>query len=679
MSKTYFCACLYLLIAFSVSVNANNPKNGSALTLNDLSSIREVKTSVISPDGNFVAFTTNVSASAYSGTNYTHLREIYLADKKGRLTPFVAASPLGYLSWSSDSKTIWFLSKQDKDQTISLYRISVGGGEAQKVFNFKTDIGGYHIARDNKNLLFWALPAKSERQMRLNELGFDAEIFEEAPENQFLYRVDIDSDEATVEIVISDKHIISAQWNNDSDSILVQHALTSLTDNVVMNKTLSLYSDKGALLNSFVHSGKMGNARFSPDGKQIALIGSQDSNDPEKGRLYLGSVSSPKLTNILTDFDGHVEDIVWLSNKSIGFIAQRGLETFLASKKVPKPSNSYRVLLKNAGIFTALSADKSGKNIVLNTHNQQHPTELYWYKRSGTRRFTNSNLWLKNKKLAAQQQVEFTARDGTKIQGIMIPPTQKTDGKAPLIIFVHGGPESHFSDGWLNYYSHPVNDAANKGFYSFLPNYRGSTGRGVAYSKLGQQDYAGAEFNDLLDAKNWATKNYPIDPDLVGITGASYGGYAAAWAATKFSQEFAASVSSMGIANQISKFGTTDIATEMIQLHALINPWQDWQWYLERSPIKHVGNAQTPILLMHGQLDLRVPYSQSVELYRHLKVRSDTPVRLVLFPTEGHGFVNATSRLEYSERLMRWMSHFLIEQHQNLPDIDLPHTELVPN
>lgn len=640
--------------------------------------LREVKTSVISPDGNHVVFTTSLSASAYSGTSTTHLREIYLADKKGQLTPFVAASPLGHLSWSSDSKHFWFLSKQQNDQTISLYRMSISGGEAQKVYSHITDISGYHLAKDNRSLLFWAFPPKTEQQKRLNELGFDAEVFEEAAENQYLYKVDIDNNQAIVETIISNQHIISAQWSNRSEVILVQHAPTSLTDDVVMNKTLTLISDKGDTLHSFAHTGKMGKALFSPNGKYIALIGSKDSGDPEKGSLFLSTTSSPKLVEILTDFDGHVEDIAWLSNKSIGFVAQRGLETFFASKKLGKPNDSYRILLKNAGIFTALSADKSGKSTVLNTHNQQHPSELYWYKRSGTRRFTNSNLWLKNKKLADQERVEFTARDDTKIQGIMIPPTKKFDGKAPLIIFVHGGPESHFADGWLNYYSHPVNDAASKGFYSFLPNYRGSTGRGVAYSKLGQQDYAGAEFNDLIDAKSWAVLNYNIDPDRVGITGTSYGGYAAAWAATKLSKEFAASVSSMGIANQISKFGTTDIPTEMIRLHALINPWQDWQWYLDRSPIKHVGNAQTPILLMHGQLDLRVPYSQSVELYRHLKLRSEVPVRLVLFPSEGHGFINVTSRLEYSERLMRWMSHFLQEKHQNLPDIALPHTELDP-
>lgn len=670
--KKYFYTVFYFLFTFSFAIKANE----TALTLSDLNRLREVKTSVISPDGNHVAFTTSLSASAYSGADYSNLNEIYLADKNGRLTPFVAANPLGHISWSSDSKHFWFLSNQQKDQTVSLYKMSINGGEAQKVFSYKTDINGYHLAKDNRNLLFWAFPEKSERHKRLKELGFDAEVFEEKPENQYLYKVDLDTNVTTVETVISDQHIISAQWSNHSDVILIQHAATSLTDDVVINSKLTLISIEGKVIHSFEHSAKMGKALFSPNGKYIALIGSQDSSDPEKGRLFLGSISSPKLTNILTDFDGHIEDIAWLSDRLIGFIAYQGLETFLASKKIGKPSDSYRVLLKNADILTALTADSSGKNIALNNHSQEHPSELYWYKRNGTRRFTNSNLWLKQKKLARQQQVEFVARDGTKIQGMLIPPLNKVDGKAPLIIFVHGGPESHFSDGWLNRYSHPINDAANKGFYSFLPNYRGSTGRGVSFAKLGQQDYAGTEFNDLLDAKNWAVENYAIDPNRVGITGASYGGYASAWAATKLSKEFAASVSSMGIANQISKFGTTDIPTEMVQLHALITPWQDWQWYLERSPIKHVGNAQTPLLLMHGRLDQRVPFNQSVEMYRHLKLRSDAPVRLILFPNEGHGFINATSRLEYSERLMRWMTHFLKDQRQELPDIELPHAEL---
>ena len=150
------------------------------------------------------------------------------------------------------------------------------------------------------------------------------------------------------------------------------------------------------------------------------------------------------------------------------------------------------------------------------------------------------------------------------------------------------------------------------------------------------------------------------DPDRTGITGGSYGGYASAWAATALSEEYAAAVMFVGISNQISKFGTTDIPMEMYNVHARKWPWEDWQGMLEVSPIYHVDKAETPILIMHGAEDTRVAPSQSYELYRNIKVRKpDTPVRLVLYPGEGHGNSRAASRYDYNLRMMEWFDTYL--------------------
>ena len=144
---------------------------------------------------------------------------------------------------------------------------------------------------------------------------------------------------------------------------------------------------------------------------------------------------------------------------------------------------------------------------------------------------------------------------------------------------VHGGPESHDKNGWLTSYSDPGQMGAARGYAVFYPNYRGSTGKGVDYSKLGQGDYAGKEFDDLVDMKTHLVEMGLVDSKRVGITGGSYGGYASAWGATKLTEHFAASVMFVGIANQLSKFGTTDISNEMHLVHARSYPWDKWQWY----------------------------------------------------------------------------------------------------
>jgi dipeptidyl aminopeptidase/acylaminoacyl peptidase len=110
----------------------------------------------------------------------------------------------------------------------------------------------------------------------------------------------------------------------------------------------------------------------------------------------------------------------------------------------------------------------------------------------------------------------------------------------------------------------------------FYPNYRGSTGRCVAFSKLGQADCGGAEFDDLVDAVRHLVDMGLVDEDRVGITGGSYGGFTAAWGATALTEHFAAAVMFVGISDQISKAGTTDVPQQMYLVHSRRWPWEHW-------------------------------------------------------------------------------------------------------
>jgi dipeptidyl aminopeptidase/acylaminoacyl peptidase len=143
------------------------------------------------------------------------------------------------------------------------------------------------------------------------------------------------------------------------------------------------------------------------------------------------------------------------------------------------------------------------------------------------------------------------------------------------------------------------------------------------------------------------------------VTGGSYGGYATAWLTTRYSERFAAGVMFVGISNKISKFGTTDIPEEETLVHALGYPWERWEFFLERSPLKYAENGTTPLLIMGGDADTRVSPTQSMEMYRALKTLGKAPVRLVRYKGEGHGNRRAASRYDYQLRLLRWFDHFL--------------------
>ncbi len=127
----------------------------------------------------------------------------------------------------------------------------------------------------------------------------------------------------------------------------------------------------------------------------------------------------------------------------------------------------------------------------------------------------------------------------------------------------------------------------------------------------------------------------------------------------------------VGISDKISKVGTTDIPNEEFLVHSLKRPWDDWNFLLERSPIRHTEKARTPLLILHGKEDPRVNPGQSRELFRHLKMRGKAPVRLVLYPGEGHGNKKAAAKLDYNLRMMQWFSHYLQGASADKPNMEL--------
>jgi dipeptidyl aminopeptidase/acylaminoacyl peptidase len=174
-----------------------------------------------------------------------------------------------------------------------------------------------------------------------------------------------------------------------------------------------------------------------------------------------------------------------------------------------------------------------------------------------------------------------------------------------------------------------------------------------------QGDPAGKEFEDIIDGVDYLIETGLVDGEKVGVTGGSYGGYATAWMATRYTDRFAAGVMSVGISDNISKWGTSDIPEEMFLVHSRKRIWEDYDFFLKRSPIYYAGQAKTPLLILHGENDTRVDPGQSKELYRHIKTRTDTPVRLVLYPGEGHGNRKSTARFDYNSRMLRWFRYYL--------------------
>ncbi|KJY90019.1 S9 family peptidase [Pseudoalteromonas piscicida] len=648
------------------------------ITIEDIPKIQSVSSTSVSPDGELVAFTRSVPRELYVDQNGSNYSELYVIDDEGVERPFITGKvSISSISWSADGQFIYFLTKKKEDKQRALYRIAVNGGEAQKVLSLKgTGISAYSLSPDGKQVAILAMPAADKSEKELKKLGFMAEVYELGLKNKQLHIIDLEASEKplTPAALNIEGYVSEINWADDASKLLVKTQPTALIDDKYMKSQWHVLDAKTQqITTSFKTEGKLGTAEFSHDGKYIAILGAEDKHDPATGRLYLADAQNGKVEEWIPNFMGHISDFEWSNRKNqLTFIANVGAESFVGQIKVG--SNKYKKLIKEGKFIASnLSISDSDKTIALRANTARHPNEVFVIRSSKATRLSNSNPWLDNKRFAKQEAINFKARDGVEIGGVLIYPLDYQEGtRYPLIMSVHGGPESHDKNGWLTSYSDPGQMGAARGYAVFYPNYRGSTGKGVDYSKLGQGDYAGKEFDDLVDMKEYLVNTGLVDTKRVGITGGSYGGYASAWGATKLTEHFAASVMFVGVTNQLSKFGTTDISNEMYLVHARSYPWDKWQWYLERSPIYWAGQSKTPLLIMHGKDDPRVHPAQSMELYRYMKVQGKD-VRLIYYPGEGHGNRKAAAQYDYSLRLMRWMDNYLIEGKKDMPDYEIDH------
>lgn len=460
-------------------------------------------------------------------------------------------------------------------------------------------------------------------------------------------------------------HVSAIQWNPQGSTLAVSSAPSSLVDDSFTSQRIYIVdANSGKVSAEIDHKAKLGPLAWSPDGKRLAFIAGADQHDPIDGSIFIAEVAGGSPSILQRDFMGKFEALNWSNNNTISFLASEGAHSSMGTLDLKgKINRTYNNKDLNVISF---SASKNNR-IALVANSAQHPNELFILEAKGTpKRITTSNSWLSGKQFGKQELITYKATDGMEIEGIYILPVNAT-GKLPLIVVAHGGPEAHYDHGWLTGYNLPGQVAAGQGYAVFYPNYRGSTGRGVDFSMAGQGDPAGKEFDDIIDGVDYLIENYNIDRDKVGITGGSYGGYATAWMATRHTDRFAAGVMSVGISNNISKWGTSDIPEEMYLVHSRKRIWDDYQFYLERSPIFYAHQAKTPLLILHGKDDTRVDPGQSYELYRHIKTRTETPVRLVLYPGEGHGNRNSTARYDYNLRMMRWFDTYLKDGSIDVP------------
>jgi len=396
--------------------------------------------------------------------------------------------------------------------------------------------------------------------------------------------------------------------------------------------------------------------RYSPDGKLLAYRAQARAGfEADRWQLRVRSRTSVEDWSLTADFDSSVGAFAWAADgQSLYFPAQdAGTESLWA---VGAAGGAVRKIA-SGGVNNAATLSADGRFIVYLHGSFTEPPEV-WRADLVARRAplpltrTNAAL-LQDIQLPAAESVTVAGAGGAPVQmWIIKPPGFDAAKKHPLVFWVHGGPQSAFMDNWSTRWNPQV--WAAQGYVVAMPNPRGSTGFGQKFTDEISRDWGGKVFEDLMAALAHLEKQPWIDPTRMAAAGASYGGYMMNWF-QGHTDKFKTLVTHCGVYNLETMHGTTE-EVWFSEWESGV-PWQDAdqrKW----SPHVYAANFKTPNLIIHNDLDFRVPLAQGMELFTALQ-RQGVPSRLVMFPDEGHWVLKPQNSERWHQEIFTWLAEYL--------------------
>lgn len=642
------------VLGFMLLVTAQAAR--AQLTPEQVTTLETVTSVAISPDGKHIAYTLARPRAPEEDTlaGLRGFSELYVAETIGDHPNAIVQRPnsAGSPQWSPDGSRLGFLYRGQ------VHFVPVTGGEPQAITSVPTSVTSYQWSPDGQSIAYTARVAEAPGAAERRRRGDDVDVASQRNRPAQLWVQPVTGGPAR-SLTPATSTIRDFAWAPDGRTLAVQITDKSDADSDLMYRKLYVMPIGGGQT-LIPTTGKLGPMSWSPDGARLAFAGATSFNDPLAQSLFVVARAGGAPQNITPNYEGSVMNVGWQDARTVRFVAVEGTRTALNT--IPATGgNITRVVGHGPEVFTAVSFARDGVTFAVPASTARHPNEVFIgsTRDKRLRRLTQHNTWLNNVQLGAQETFEWTSRDGWKIQGVVIRPVGAPQGaRAPLAVLPHGGPEGISMDGWSTNSLYPTQVLAGQGYAVFMPNYRGSGGRGVAFAKGDHRDLGGREFDDVLDGISALHQRGLADSTRVGISGTSYGGYFSAWAGTKHSDRFRLAMPFAGISNWTSFTGTTDIPVEMAAVHWDLWPYEHPMLMWERSPLAHVGNAKTPMIIGQGMVDERVHPEQMIQLYQALNLKG-VPADLVLYPREPHGLLERQHQLDYMRRIVEAFNKYV--------------------
>jgi len=320
-----------------------------------------------------------------------------------------------------------------------------------------------------------------------------------------------------------------------------------------------------------------------------------------------------------------------------------------------------------AGVVEDLTWASDGRTLAFGFNGTRHNGNIWTARREGAgarvaRPLTRVPMGgLDGAALVEPELVRYTSFDGLEIPAYYYrPPTTTRSGGAgaPVIVFVHGGPESQFRPLHAAPWMPPLQYYLSRGFAVFAPNVRGSSGYGKTYTDLDNVERRPDSVADLEAAVRWLTAEGGADPRRIGIVGRSYGGFMALAAATRYPDLWAAAVDIVGIANFLTFFEHTGVWRRRLRAPEYGDPERDAAFLRELSPLFKADRIRAPLLALHGANDPRVPVGEAEQIVAAVRGQG-RPAELVLFPDEGHFMLRRSTQLMAYPAIGDWFERYM--------------------
>jgi dipeptidyl aminopeptidase/acylaminoacyl peptidase len=646
--KFYF---LIFLIFFLCIKPDFGLQDKSLFSIQDLLNVKRVSDPQISPSGQWVACVVTQFEEHQLNS------KIWIVSRDRKILHKLTENPGSDFSprWSPSGDILAFLSRGDKERNSQIYFYSLRTKEVEKITDEPGSIHALKWSSDGGKIAFLMAEPLTEKERERIRRGDDARVVDEDYRHTQLWLLDVESRKSRL-LNQQEKTVWLFNWSPDSKRIAVLASFLPTAEGNEYRSHLYLRdveSGQETLLSPKTNA--QASPSFSPDGRWIVYLGPV-GQFKERGIPKIIPVGGGRPTPLLKDYEGNVWDVAWHPKKmKILAALARGTRHYFVSfdqkEKIEFLFEMNYSIIPYWRNYWSVSAD--GDFVAFISETLSSPGEVWISSIDGKDRkqLTFFNHHLRKLKLGKVEEIKWiNPKDNASVSGIIVKPAEfSPDNRYPLIVWLHGGPAYNWSLGIQS--SNWAQLFASQGYLVFLPNFRGSSGQGMEWMMANVRDWGEGPMSDVMSGVDYLIDKECVDESRMFVGGGSYGGYLTFWIIAH-TDRFSSAFARAGVVDLLTEYALTDEPSFMIG-YFLKSPYEDPEIYRKNSPLTYASQVSTPVLIVHGEWDLRVPVSQAYELYSALK-HYGAEVKLVIYPREPHGIGEYTHQVDVLNRVLHW-------------------------